>query len=426
MILKCVKITPSMLYGKIVIPPSKSLSHRAIIAAGLSHGSSQIDNIIFSQDIMATCNGMESFAINIEERRNGLNIRGNPSLHLIKNEIHCSESGSTLRFLIPLALIAGEKITFYGKGKLQDRPIQPYINIFQEQGIYYQYDNKLPLTVEGKLQSGNFSVKGDISSQFITGLLFALPLLEGDSTITVTTELESKGYVDLTIDILNKFGIQIKNDDYRKFYVPGNQTYHATHYRVEGDFSQAAFWLAAGILGGNIACYDLYSDSLQGDKVIIDFIEKMQGNLIKDTNAFIVQTSQTKGLTIDVSQCPDLVPILAVLGALSEGKTEIVNAGRLRIKESDRLKAIATELNKLGANIQEKEDRLIIYGTPHLKGGQVDSWNDHRIAMALAVASIRCTEPLCISNSDAVKKSYPTFFEDFKQLGGKVDEWYMG
>ncbi|QEK11767.1 3-phosphoshikimate 1-carboxyvinyltransferase [Crassaminicella thermophila] len=432
--MKSVKIIPSSLKGEVRIPPSKSMSHRAIIAAGLSNGISNIDNITFSDDIIATLEGMKSFGVESENTKtdseygiSSILIKGTGRMKLLKNEIDCKESGSTLRFLIPMAGLFGEKITFIGRGKLIERPLDTYYKIFREQNIQYtNNEGKLPLSVEGKLRPGIFYMKGNISSQFITGLLFILPMLDGDSKIVITTELESKGYVDLTLDILNKFNIHVENNNYKEFIIKGNQKYNSCDYRVEGDFSQAAFWIVAGILGSGIKCSDLNIDSLQGDKMILDIVKEMGANILVQDNFVKVEKSYTNGIVIDASQCPDLVPILATLGAVSKGTTKIINAARLRIKESDRLKAMATELNKLGADVLELEDGLEIKGKEKLNGGVVDSWNDHRIAMALAIASIKCTEPVIIINSDAVKKSYPRFWQDFKSLGGKIDERNVG
>ncbi|WP_127836971.1 3-phosphoshikimate 1-carboxyvinyltransferase [Clostridium prolinivorans] len=418
--MNCVRIIPSKLKGSIKIPPSKSLCHRAIIAAGLAQGISNIENVIFSDDITATCNGMKALGVKIENKCNNLIINGANPLRLINREIDCIESGSTLRFLIPIALLTGDEVTFNGRGRLKNRPLNPFYKIFKKQNISYSNENGLPLTLQGKLNFGEYEIEGNISSQFITGLLFSLPLLEGDSKIFITTELESKGYVDLTLDILKKFSINVENHSYKEFYIPGNQVYKANNYKVEGDFSQAAFYLVAGVFGEEIECIDLDINSLQGDKVIIDIIKEMGGNISLEEDKIIAKASHTKGTVIDASQCPDIVPILAVLGALSEGTTKIINAGRLRIKESDRLKAISTELNKLGADIKEEREGLLIHGKKRLKGGTVDSWNDHRIAMALSIASIKCDEPVIITNSDSVKKSYPEFFKDFSMLGGKI------
>lgn len=428
--MKNLKIEPCNLNGKIEIPPSKSMSHRAVICASLSEDKTKIQNVIFSKDIIATCEAMKSLGANIDciKEKKEIYIKGRNKLQLINNVIDCNESGSTIRFLIPIALTQNNKVTFKGKGKLVERPLDVYYKIFEEKGIEYKNSKgKLPLEVKGPLTAGTFKVRGDVSSQFITGLLFSLPLLDKDSKIIITTTLESKGYVDLTLEMLNRFNIKIENKDYKEFYIKGNQKYSSKDYKVEGDFSQAAFFLVAGLFGGDLTCSNIHKDSLQGDKAILKIIKDMGGDIDIEKDKVKVFKSQTKGTEIDVSQCPDLVPVLSVLGALSKGKTKIVNAKRLRIKECDRLKAMATELKKIGADIEELEDGLIIKGKEILEGGkEVDSWNDHRIAMALAIASIKCEKSIFIKNSDAVKKSYPNFWDDFKMLGGKVYECSMG
>lgn len=426
--LKYVKIRPSKLKGRLNIPASKSLCHRAVIAGCLSEGQSRLDNILFSDDIVATSENMEKLGAKIEKiGKDGLKVEGSFPINLKDVEMDCKESGSTLRFLIPISLVKSSKVTFTGRGKLVSRPLDPYYEIFDLQEINYKTkEGNLPLKIDGKLQAGDFEVPGDISSQFISGLLFSLPLLEGDSKIKIKGELESKGYVDLTIDVLNSFGIEIENIDYEEFKIKGSQKYTPRDYTVEGDFSQAAFWLVGGILGQEIKSRDLNPDSLQGDKTIVDLIKRMGGDISLEKGEFVTKESETHGITIDVSECPDIVPVLTVLAALSKGETRIVNAARLRIKESDRLKAISTELNKLGADVKEVGDSLVINGKETLKGGQVESWNDHRIAMALAIASIKCREEVVIRGSEAVNKSYPHFWEDFKTLGGRLDEFDMG
>lgn len=422
-----VTIYPGSLAGEILIPPSKSISHRAIICAGLSEGVSTIRNAGISQDIEATCEAMRSFGITVDKAASSLKIKGNAALQLLDSRVNCRESGSTLRFIIPIAALTDKPVTFYGEGKLIERSLEPYFSIFQEQRITYETDSgKLPLCIKGRLSPGEFKLAGNVSSQFISGLMFALPLLKGDSQIRITSELESKPYVDLTIKALEGFSIHIENHDYRTFIIKGNQKYRAVDYYVEGDFSQAAFWLTAGVLGTEVACKGLDMESLQGDKAVVDIIGRMGGRLVAEDGTVRSLPADTKGIVIDASQCPDLVPILAVLGALSDGRTEIVNAQRLRLKESDRLRAISSELGKLGACIIEKPDGLIIEGVSRLIGGRVDSWNDHRIAMALAVAAVRCEEPVIISNASCVKKSYPDFWTHYKALGGRIDEWNMG
>lgn len=426
--MNCVKINPNKLEGEINIPPSKSLSHRAIICAALSEGESHIGNLIFSDDIDATCDAMKALGAKIEKTSaTSLKIKGNFPLEIKKEVLDCKESGSTLRFLIPISLLAEGKVEFQGKGKLISRPLGTYYNIFDQQGIAYKNNNgELPLHLKGSLKPGEFKVEGDISSQFISGLMFTLPLLDGDSKIVIRGELESKAYVDLTIDMLEKFGIKIINKDYKEFIIEGGQEYKARDYKVEGDFSQAAFWLVGGMLGEKIDCRDLNLDSLQGDKAILDLILEMGGSLDMKESSVLAKKSHTRGIVIDASEWPDIVPILTVLAAFSQGQTKIVNAARLRIKESDRLRAISTELNKLGADVKELEDGLVINGGKHLKGGTVYSWNDHRIAMSLAIASIKCDGEVTITNSDVVNKSYPHFWEDFKSVGGDIDEFNMG
>ena len=430
--MKSILIMPKRLSGDINIPPSKSLCHRAIICAGLASGKSMLENIEYSDDIAATISAMRSFGIEIDEvklsnNRGNLIVRGHRLDKTKNNKIDCNESGSTIRFLIPIAGLVNETIRFTGRGKLTERPLDIYYKIFDKQCLEYKNnDGKLPLDIKGRLQPGMYELRGDVSSQFITGLLFALPLLDEDSKIIITTELESKGYVDLTLVMLKKYGIDIINNGYKEFYIKGNQNYKAVDYNVEGDFSQAAFWIVAGILGGDIGCKPLDINTLQGDKAILDIVQKMGADIEVEDSVIRVKQKKTTGITIDVSQCPDLVPILAVLGALSNGTTKIINASRLRIKESDRLKAISTELTKLGADIKELEDELIINGKDRLKGGTVEGWNDHRIVMALAIASIRCDNSVIINGSKAVNKSYPMFFNDFRMLGGIIHECDMG
>jgi len=431
--MRCVKITPTELKGQISVPPSKSISHRTLICASLARGESTISNISLSDDILATINGIKALWAKVNYIKSNSNggtydvvVVGNGFPEIQKSTIDCMESGSTLRFLIPVALLAGKEVTFTGRGRLAQRPLDVYCRIFENQGINYCTGPEgLPITFSGKLKAGIFYVRGDVSSQFISGLLFSLPLLESDSEILVTTPMESKGYVDLTIDVLKKYAIDIDNHNYEYFRVKGNQSYKPANCSVEGDYSQSAFWLVAGILNGNISCANLNPNSLQGDKIIVSILTEMGAALTLDGNSINAQTSQTTGITIDASQCPDLVPPLAVLGALSKNTTRIVNAGRLKIKESDRLKALSTELGKLGAKITEFPDGLEIHGRDLLEGGTVDSWNDHRIAMAMAVAALRCKNPVIIKNSDSVKKSYPNFWNEFRKLGGIIDEFNL-
>ena len=425
-----IKIKPSVLNGTIEIPPSKSYSHRAVIAAALAENSrkSKIDNLKFSVDIITTTDIMENWGAKIKRFESALEIIGNDGKVVPKDKyVQCNESGSTIRFLIPIGITNENELIFYGKGKLVDRPLDSYYRIFDKQGIFYKNENgKLPLTVNGKLKAGNYEIDGNISSQFITGLLYALPLLDGDSKLTINKNLESKGYIDLTLEILKLAGIEIMNNDYKSFDIRGNQIYKPFDYTVEGDYSQVAFWIVAGIISANsnneVKCLHVNKNSLQGDREIIEIVERMGANIEIFDDYVLVRPSKTKGTVIDISQCPDIGPILTVLAALSQGETRIINGERLRIKESDRITSIKTELNKLGANVAEEGDSLIIQGVEEFKGGvTVNAWNDHRIAMSLAIASTRCEKEIILEEAESVRKSYPHFWDDFVKMGGEIE-----
>lgn len=426
------KLVPSKLKGEVKIPPSKSMAHRAIICAALSDGLCIIENIDYSDDIIATIVAMNSLGATIVKYKNHIEVigaYGNPKKPQESRIIDCNESGSTLRFLVPISLLFKGSNKFIGRGNLGKRPLTTYYNIFDNQGIEYSYEEgNLNLVINGELKPGVFEVEGNVSSQFITGLLFTLPLLNEDSKIIITTEMESKGYIDLTLRAMSDFGIEVINNDYREFIIRGNQKYKARNYRVEGDYSQAAFFLSADALGNDVLCKDLDLNSLQGDKEVIDILERM--NVVFEANDIGVSATlngELKSTVIDGSQCPDIIPVLTAVAALTKGTTEIINAGRLRIKECDRLAAVTSELNKLGAKIIEKEDGLIVTGVEKFQGG-VEVWSnkDHRIAMTLAIASTRCEEPIVIKDYECIAKSYPNFFDDFKALGGNVHEWNVG
>jgi 3-phosphoshikimate 1-carboxyvinyltransferase len=432
-------IEPSNIKGSVHIPSSKSLGHREIICAALANGVSTVDNISMSEDIIATCETLSAFGVEFEplfskiEGRSALKIIGcGGKLKAVKDNVDCGESGSTLRFLLPFGAMLDEKIKFTGRGKLVKRPLEPFFDIFSKKGIKYKREEglSLPLEIKGKLTAGDYELPGNVSSQFITGLLFVLPLLDGNSTITITTKLESRSYIDLTIDSLSKYGIKIKHDNYLYYEIEGNQEYKACDTMVEGDYSQIAYWLIAGVLSGPVSSQGVNFQSNQGDSAIIEIMQKMGVNFDfieakseNSINEVITSNTKTKGTIIDATDCPDIIPPLAVLAALSEGETKIINAKRLRIKECDRLLAINTELTKLGADIIELDDGLIIKGVNSFKGGvTINCWNDHRIAMSLAIAAIKCDQAITLEGAECVNKSYPDFWDDYKALGAKITE----
>lgn len=378
-------ITPKPLQGSVTPPPSKSLAHRALIAAFLAGEANPLPDLPESQDILAT-----------RECLNALR-EGKP--------MDCRESGSTLRFLIPVALALRGEGAFTGRGRLMERPQTPYFEIFHEKNIFFAQKDHI-LTLKGRLPPGQYRLPGNVSSQFITGLLFALPLLEGDSEIILTTPLESRGYVDLTLDVLQKHGISIENREYQTFIVPGGQKFQAAPCTVEADWSQAAFWYAANFVGCQLQIEGLNFDSAQGDK---------------QAAALYWPMARPGDLDIDLAHIPDLAPPLAAMAAVRRGTTRFVNGGRLRLKESDRIAAITAALNALGAQAEETPEGFVVYGLPRLEGGgPVDCQNDHRIAMMAGILACCAQRPSALLGAECVQKSYPQFWEEFARLGGDI------
>ena len=397
--------------------PSKSVSHRALICAALANGKSILRNMAFSEDITATANALRDMGLCKYETDGDVCTVYGGFHEAGKKMIDCGESGSTLRFLIPLAL-DGKERTFIGHGRLMRRPHDAYDRVFLRNNIRAEKQDNA-LTLCGTLESGEYAMPGNISSQFISGLLYALPLLMDDSGIHLTTEIESRPYIDLTRDIQRAFGVKTK---WRGNIIDvfGRQGYRPCDMTIEGDYSHAAFFAVSAALAGEVLLTGLKQETKQGDKEILGILKCMGADVEYRADGILVKKNSLKPIEIDVSQIPDLVPVLAVLGCAAEGKTRIYNAGRLRYKESDRLHAITQELEKLGADIVEYEDSLTIHGKGMLNGGEVDSHADHRIAMALAVASCISREPILLNGSEAVGKSAPLFFEEFASVGGCV------
>lgn len=410
-------IKPRVLTGLVHVPPSKSDSHRALITAALSINPSRVNHLIYSEDIKATMAALEAFGAEIIPDDRGVQVVPQP-LRLPKDPVDCHESGSTLRFMIPFACLVEGQTSFIGRNRLVVRPLKDYTQIFDAFKVPYDYKGQLPMTITGKRFSGTMTLSGNVSSQFYSGLFFVLPLMQEDSEIRVEGTLESKGYIDMTLHTLKQHGISIHNDQYKRFVIPGRQVYKAMDYTVEGDYSNAAFWMVAGQISGEILLKGLTKDSLQRDREIIDVITRMGGELKWTPEGLWSRPSKTRGTVIDASEIPDIIPILCVLASVSEGETRVINGQRLRIKESDRIKSTVTELSKLGAVIEETDDGMVIQGIRALKGGEVDAWQDHRIAMAMTIAASVCQNPVTLQGAEAVSKSYPHFFEDLRKLGG--------
>lgn len=409
-----ITITPAKLSGTVTPPPSKSQAHRLLIAAALARGKSTVSNVAYSRDIQATVSCLSELGAGFTVDGSTITVWGmganhmSPMRRMAYPQLDCGESGSTLRFLIPIALAVRAGGIFRGHGRLMQRPLKPYFDIFDEKGVSYKLMGDT-LSVAGLLTPGSYRLPGDISSQFFSGLLFALPLLDGPSVIIPTTMLESEGYVQMTLQAMDLFGVSFPMTMSLppQYHPAGNQTYTAAHVTVDADWSQAAFWYAANFLGSGLEITGLNECSAQGDSVITHYMTRL---------------AEPGEQEIDMSGYPDLAPPLSAMAALRAGETtRLVNADRLRLKESDRLSSTAQVLGALGADVEEGPNSLTIRGKDKLPGGvTVDSHNDHRIAMMTAIAATGCVKPVTLTGASCVEKSYPNFWFEYERLGGKV------
>lgn len=413
------------LRGVVAAPPSKSYTHRAVIAASLSAGESTLTNPLRSEDTIATVNACRALGVAIEEEETLLRIHGRIDLKAPRGEIDCGESASTIRFMMPVAALARGTTILTGREGLLRRPIGPLVEALRDLGVACNaVDGHPPVKVHGGgLEGGETSLPGDVSSQFVTGLLLACPLASRDTRIRLTSRLESRPYVALTLGVIRKHGIIVDaSADYSEFKIYGRQGYSPYNHRVIGDFSSAAFLLAAAVVTNSHIRVENLEAKLkeQPDVEILNVLGRMGVELRVEENAVEVIGGRMRGLEIDVENTPDLVPVYAALGCFAEGETRIVNAGRLRIKESDRLEALAAELGKMGAAVTTTRDTLTVRGHCDLKGVRITPHNDHRIAMACAVAALGAKGETVITDGECVNKSYPNFFSDLKRLGGRV------
>lgn len=412
-----VRVKAAPIGGVIAAPPSKSAAHRALIAAALS-GQSRIRGILPSDDMEATLRCLRALGIAFERQGDEVRFAGRTAAP--SAVVDCGESGSTLRFFLPIFAALGQEATFIGHGRLPARPLTTYEQCLPTHGVTWA-----PATCEGgivtlagRLHGGCYEVAGDVSSQFITGLLFALPLCDEDSEIVLTSPLQSVGYVDMTLETLREAGVRVERTA-NGFAVAGGQTYRLSDHTVEGDWSQAAFLLTAGVLGGEIGVTGLRRDSVQGDRRIEALLREMGADIGWDGDVLRCRRAPLSAIDADVGDIPDLVPILSVAASVAAGQTRLTNAARLRIKESDRLATTAAMLTALGGAVTETRDALFIDGGA-LHGGTVDGANDHRIVMSAAVAALAANGVVEITDKDSVRKSWPSFFEEYKQIGGTV------
>lgn len=431
------KLEPAKISGKVKIPPSKSFAHRALLCAALGGGNVKIYNFSESRDMIATENFLSAMGLEcIPEEPNSLFVKKERELSNEPKTVDCIESGSTLRFVIPIAAALGMDCTFVGSGRLPERPIGVYTDLLPKHGVKCESLKEgfsLPLRVSGKLTAGDFEVPGNISSQFITGLMYALPLLDGDSRIIITTELQSESYLNITSSVLEKFGVKVERTDYG-YFVPGNQHYKAIDYVTEGDWSQAAFFLTLGAFSQKgILIEGLNPESVQGDKAILDIYKKIGLDISYiDGNLFVRNPHADKphlglkAVSFNASDIPDAVPAISAVLTLADGISKISGAARLRIKECDRLKAICEEFSSVGGKLEEKADGLVIHGVEKLTGGEINGYNDHRIVMTGACLSAVAKGEIFVSHPLSINKSYPYFYKDFKGLGGKASVIDMG
>lgn len=395
-----VEINPAILGGSVTVPPSKSVAHRALICSYLAGGGS-VKPVIDSNDMRATTGIINSL-------KNGETV------------LNSIESGSTLRFMIPVAASLGKNVTFVGEGSLLSRTVGEYSEMLPMHGVNFESNGFLPVKISGKLKNGNYDVNGNVSSQYITGLLMALPNLQGDSAVVLKTPLQSKPYVDMTVKVMADFGVNVFETDFG-YLVKGNQKYKPIDYVVEGDWSQAAFFLCAGAINGDITVCGLDMNSTQGDKAVVDVLKSFGANVEISGKGVRCCSSDLKGTTVDATNIPDLVPVIAVTAAFAKGKTVIKGAERLRFKESNRIESVVSNLKLMGADVMETADGMVINGGNELKGAVLKGYNDHRIVMAFSVAGANATGKTVIDDRESINKSYPTFFEDYHKIGGKAE-----
>ncbi len=414
-----VKLSGKGISGEVIAIPSKSDVHRALICATLSDRSSRVNFSSASEDINATVSCLNSLGAKITVDPSGAEVTPIGKNVNKKAILDCGESGSTIRFMIPVAAALGADSLFTGKGRLAERPLEPLVSVMKRNGCDFSQQGVFPFSVNGQLKSADFEIQGNVSSQFVTGLLFALPLI-GGGKIKIIPPVESKKYIDMTVRTMGEFGVNVHIED-TTYIVDPSECYTVRNdvYSSDGDWSNAAFFLSAAAIKGRVKCQGVFKNSLQGDKEIVNLLSRFGAKVNWSDDYVEIESDTLNAIDIDASQIPDLVPVLSVVAAFAEGETKIYNAGRLRIKESDRLSAVATALNTLGADVTELEDALIIKGNPEVRfNGCVDSFNDHRMVMSCAVAALCSDGDVEIKNAQAVNKSYPSFFDDFVSLGG--------
>ena len=419
-----VRLTPAKLCGSIPAISSKSDAHRLLIAAALSDRETGIICNVLSEDIRATARCLCALGARVDFLADRMLVHPIPRENTAKEvsvTLDCGESGSTLRFLLPVVSALGKNGVFTGGGRLPERPVTELREAMEAHGVRFSEQGVFPISTIGKLGIGTYTLRGDVSSQYVTGLLFALPLLPENSVLRLLPPVESKPYIEMTMATLKRFRIRIFFTG-GEFWIPGGQTYKSPGtVSVEGDWSNAAFWLCAGALGKEpLTVRGLSPRSVQGDRNITAALVLFGAKIVRGADSVTVRPDRLHGIKLSAKDIPDLVPVISAVAACAEGRTVIEDCARLRIKESDRMATTTEMLRALGADIRIEGDSLVIDGKPSLTGGTVQAHNDHRIAMTAAVAAVRAEGPVIIEGAEAVAKSYPAFFDDYRKLGGDV------
>ncbi|MBQ8161038.1 MAG: 3-phosphoshikimate 1-carboxyvinyltransferase [Clostridia bacterium] len=421
--------SPVTLSGHMVAPASKSETHRRLICAGLSREESSMERVLVSKDIEATIRCLEALGTDVTTDDTGVRVRGFARKKDLLPIFDTGESGSTLRFFVPLALtICGGGI-FRMHGNLGKRPMDIYRDLFVPQGVSWHMgigaDEILELVVQGQMESGEYVIPGNVSSQFVSGLLFALPLLRGNSTLEVVPPVESEGYIHMTVQAIRDCGIEIREEKAKKrglkWTIPGGQQYRARNGAMHGDWSQAAVLLCADALGSSVQLEGLREDSLQGDKSILECLEQMGARIVREEGGIRVEADRLHGMEFDMQDRPDIAPMLALVCQMAEGTSILRGCDRLKLKECDRLAGTVNILNVIGGKAREEKGSIVIEGVSHLKGGcELRDEHDHRMVMLASIAALVCEEPLTVHGVESLEKSWPDYLEVYKALGGKV------
>ena len=417
---------PAHLTGTVAAPASKSEAHRRMICAGLTHGTTTLGGFMESADMAATARCLKALGARIELDRDRLTVTGFARKPCKLPVLDCGESGSTLRFFVPIALAMARGGVFRMHGRLGQRPMDVYRDLFVPRGVRWRMgvgcDGAAELTVQGQLEAGHYVLPGNVSSQFVSGLMFALPLLAEDSTLTVEPPVESAGYIRMTVEALTQSGVVLEETAPFSWRIPGHQQYQAKDGRLSGDYSQAAVLLCAGALGHRVTVSHLARETTQGDRAVLKHLEALGAKVCEDETGVTVTADGLTGTALDMADCPDIAPVIALTCQLAAGESRLSGCGRLRLKECDRLAATVEILNLLGGNARAEGDAIVITGVRQLRGGvTLPDYNDHRMVMLGTLAASVAENPVTVAGVQALNKSWPEFINVYQKLGGKAE-----